>query len=345
MIYRNVEIHNVAEIVEYEDGSFSWRRLPKAVEDTLERGDQSIRQNVAGTGVELRFVMKSDTVTIRMTRLIPEEKTTNLVHIFRGGFQGTFADNCVKTSVEGDVRDYVIKKFDRQDRVELMTEITGTQWDPEVVRVCFDRGRFRIVDIIGDVEPPKPGQTPSKTMLAYGSSITHGEGSLTRPSCWVNHVAQYLGVDKRNMGFAGACRMEPAAVRYLSELGDQGKWDFATLELGINALSWEEEKIYERVRMVLEEIPGKHPHKPVFVISPFYCYNDAAELGKAKRWREIIEELIKEKAYPNVTYINGLELLDGPQYLCADCLHPSAFGYFTIAQRLIPYLEGCKVKK
>lgn len=342
MIYRNVELHNVAEVVEYEDGSFSWLRVPQAAQDTMENGEQSIKQNICGTGVEIRFVMKSDTVTVRMTRLRPEEKTTNLVHLYRGGFQGCFTDNCVSSNVTSEICDIVINKFDRQERLEKMTELTGTPWDPEVIRLCFDRGRFRIVDIIGDVEPPKASQKPAKTLLCYGSSITHGEGALTRPSTWVSQVAQYLNVDKRNMGFGGACRMEPKVVSYISELGQKGLWDFATLELGINALTWEEEKIYERVRMVLDEIPGKNPDKPVVVISPFYCYNDAREAGKAKRWREIIEEVVAEKAYPNVTYISGLELLDGPQYLCCDCLHPSAFGYMTIASRLIPHLEAWK---
>ena len=71
MIYRNVELHNVAEIVEYEDGSFSWLRVPQAAQDTMENGEQSIKQNICGTGVEIRFAMKSDTVTVRMTRLRP----------------------------------------------------------------------------------------------------------------------------------------------------------------------------------------------------------------------------------------------------------------------------------
>ena len=36
MIYKNFEIHNVEEILQNEDGSISWRRIPDFVYDGLE---------------------------------------------------------------------------------------------------------------------------------------------------------------------------------------------------------------------------------------------------------------------------------------------------------------------
>ena len=38
MIYKNVEFYNVEELIELEDGSVTWRRVPKWAEDTLEKG-------------------------------------------------------------------------------------------------------------------------------------------------------------------------------------------------------------------------------------------------------------------------------------------------------------------
>ena len=36
MVYKNIEIHNVGEIVENENGSISWIRVPCSVYDKIE---------------------------------------------------------------------------------------------------------------------------------------------------------------------------------------------------------------------------------------------------------------------------------------------------------------------
>ena len=41
MIYKNIEIFNVAEIYDCPGGGISWMRVPKNVYETLERGDQA----------------------------------------------------------------------------------------------------------------------------------------------------------------------------------------------------------------------------------------------------------------------------------------------------------------
>lgn len=63
---------------------------------------------------------------------------------------------------------------------------------------------------------------------------------------------------------------------------------------------------------------------------------------KAARWRKIIEELIGEAALPNVTYINGLDILSDPALLCSDILHPSAYGHLKIAENMYARLKDTK---
>ena len=53
-----------------------------------------------------------------------------------------------------------------------------------------------------------------------------------------------------------------------------------------------------------------------------------------KRWRRVIEEIVKELDYQNVTYISGLELLGDISLLSADEVHPNIYGCQTIADRL-----------
>jgi len=201
------------------------------------------------------------------------------------------------------------------------------------VRVIFDRGRFKIYDVIGDVVPPTESQVPRKTLLAYGSSITHGSNSIDQSHSWVSLLAHDLGMDARNLGMAGSCMLEPTMAEYIASEGEGGKWDVATLELGINALSFDDEKIKTRVENIITKVAGRNPDKPIFVISPFYyCGDDFNKNDRAKIWREIIEQTVARLDYKNVTYINGLEVLCDASYMSADEVHPNIYGVARIAE-------------
>ena len=66
MKYKNIEIQNVAEISENPDGSVSWLRVPAKVYEAMELSTKN--SAVRGcTGVELRFVIRGDRATIRMS--------------------------------------------------------------------------------------------------------------------------------------------------------------------------------------------------------------------------------------------------------------------------------------
>ena len=72
MIFKNVEIHNVAKLYEAERGGTTWLRVPEDVYSALEHGVQARNMAKSGTGVELRFVIKSgEGATIRMAQLDP----------------------------------------------------------------------------------------------------------------------------------------------------------------------------------------------------------------------------------------------------------------------------------
>ena len=106
MIYKNIEIHNIGEIIEGEaEGSIRWRRVPKTVYNKME-SEQGKRMCCGSTGVEFRFVMKSDTVKFRM-RTIGSE---GVFHVYRGSIQGGYEDHEVNKIVGKEFLDYVIKK-------------------------------------------------------------------------------------------------------------------------------------------------------------------------------------------------------------------------------------------
>lgn len=335
MIYKNMEIFNVEELIELEDGSVTWRRVPKWVEDTLERGDQSLRYSRISTGVELRFTLKSDQATIRLAK-VKDDGVDNSFCVFRGGFQGYYGDYAKSCAVSNmEVMDVVVTKHNNPDRQKLMNELTELGWDMELVRIRFDRGLFRIVDVIGDIEPPKKEQCPKKTLMTYGSSITVGMDSMAAATAWASILAQKLRWDLLNKGFAGSCLMEYDMAEYLAQLGERNAYDAGILELGINAMTFPEEKVYDRVENILRQVVGRNPDKPFFVVSPFLAPNDWASDGEnGRKWRRIIPEVVEKLNYPNLTYINGRDILNDIGLFAADGLHPSVYGHMEIAKNM-----------
>ncbi|MBR2885194.1 MAG: hypothetical protein IKB93_10420 [Clostridia bacterium] len=338
MVYKNIEFHNVEEFIQTENG-VSWLRFPLSVCDKMdsEVGKQQCRNS---TGVELRFIIKSENVTLRMRDINPKAEKTGGFHIYRGGIQGGWEDHENNTYISRDICEFKIKKTDKLPQLIRMSKEMKSEWNPNLVRVIFDRSNFEFIDIIGDVEAPQKIDTPQKTILFYGSSITHGSNSIDASHAWSSIVAYNLSMDCLNKGQAGSCMMEPVVVDYIAEKGMKNEWDIAVLELGINVLSWEREKIRERVSYAVKEIATKNMLKKVFVISPIYCCDDFDGEGNAQKWRDEIADVVKTFNYENVTYIDGSDLIGEMSLISADLLHPSIYGISRIADKLTEIIKN-----
>lgn len=333
MIYKNVQVFNTGELL-IENGILKWLRVPQNVYDNMD-GEQGKEMCRNSTGVELRFLMKGESVTLRMRSVGREGQ----FHVYRGSIQGGWEDHEVNKNVGEEFSDFVIKQSDRPHILEKISGEFDMPFSPYVIRVIFDRGYYEIADIIGDVMPPEPEMLPEKTYLAYGSSITHGSNGIDASHWWVSQVAHNIKMDCRNLGMAGSCLMEPEMVEYIASEGEKGKWNLATLELGINALSWNEEKIIERVSNTITQIAGRNPDKPIFVISPFYNMDDYEDTKMSDKWRKLIKEEVAKANYDNVTYINGNDLLGDMSLISADYVHPNIYGIAQIGERLTKIIK------
>lgn len=261
-------------------------------------------------------------------------------HIFYGEIQGGSSAHEKHKFISSEPTEFVIKKCDIIDKLKRVSEESGYLRDPEVVRIIFDRGHIKLIDIIGDIEPPRKEQQPPKTILNYGSSITHGMNSIDMSHSWTYLTAHNLNCDCRNLGMAGSCAMEPAVIDYIAEEGEKGNWDIATLEVGINVLAWEEDKIYERAVYAIEQVALRNPDKPVIVISPFYWMGDFENETEADRWRRILEEVVDKLNLKNVYYKSGLDFIDKMAYISADMVHPNIYGVQRIANVLTEFLQS-----
>ena len=102
MVYKNIEIHNVSELIQNADGSVSFRRVPQKVQNAMEMNKEICE---CATGVELRFIMKSDVVKISLKKTNDAFSTVN---VFRGDILASWDE--LEKVVTADETEIVIKK-------------------------------------------------------------------------------------------------------------------------------------------------------------------------------------------------------------------------------------------
>ncbi|MDD3713207.1 MAG: hypothetical protein PHZ28_06925, partial [Candidatus Izemoplasmatales bacterium] len=129
-------------------------------------------------GVELRFVIKNGPVKITMQSISSSSLLTTF-HVFHGGIQGGWDGHEMNRHIPVTPTEFIFERPNNMETLKLMTIQANLDWDPEVVRIIFERGEIKIIDIEGDICPPTKEQLPQKTLLTYGSSITHGSNALS----------------------------------------------------------------------------------------------------------------------------------------------------------------------
>ena len=317
MIKDGIDFHNVEEMTETEKG---WRmsRLPVSVTERMEEGASSVA--AYGTGVELRFKIRGDAATIRLRAEEAAEAQT--AYIYYGSFQGGW-ENSSRTILTQETA----LRVEKPKNLAFLKEVTqerGLAFNPEVVRVVLPYGTCCYLGVEGDVEAPSQEDYPSRTYLAYGSSITHGSLALAMPCTYPFRIAQRFGCDYLNLGSAGSARAEKALAEYLVSRRD---WDFASVELGINMLEkYSRETFEERVREFLAVLGADE--RPVFVTSIFGCFGSDPQ--KAADFRSIVKKYAVGK---RMVFTDGLELLNDPAMISQDLTHPSLEGIRQIAER------------
>ena len=317
----------MSELTENGAGGYLLHRFPLSVEQDLIDGGKNA--NMVSTGVEFRFRMLSDSVTLKLGY---SGKATS-VAIYRGGVLGSW-DEVQVPIVGGKINEIAIKKK-CTDELKMINSSAHFAFSEEVVRVVCNSATLSFYGIEGDVLPPEKEQLPKKTYLAYGSSITHGSNAVAIPASFAFRVAEHFRTDYYNLGLAGSARMEKSVIDHIAQMGEDGKWDFATVCMGINVLAMEEREFRSRVRYTVETISSKNLEKHIFFISPIFCNADMTGDRRAARWREIVGEETLRKASDFVHYINGLELLGGAHGLSGDYVHPSPLGIDEITSKLI----------
>lgn len=328
MIYENVELYNIAETfsVTGEPG-MGVCRIPLDLRAKLNASAQA--SAIQASGCEIRFKMKGEYAAVTLAMV----GSPAIAEVYCGPFM--IGWHVVDTSPT----EIVITPPDRLEVLRGMAKDRDLPFATDLFRVVLPwRPPVKILTIEGDLALPDPEQTPAATYLAYGSSITHGASGLRALGGYAARAAQHLGVDAINLGFGGGAHCETEMADYIAGRTD---WDFATLELGINMVSWLETSIFaERVAYFIPTIAKAHPDQWIFCIDVFPFYMDFdPDSERNHAYRAVVREVVEALDYPKVLHLDGRDLLRDATGLTADVVHPAPHGMEEIAANLATRIQ------
>lgn len=338
MLYKNAELYNIRVMAPLPGGGFRLSRIP----DDLRLKINANAQNTAfyTCGCEIRFNMRLGPAKIVLRRApgngVPVDPA-GVAEVWFGPFEGDWT--ICPRSIGPEPTTITINAPANLDLLRRYARENGLAYDPALVRVILPYDWYtELVDIEGEIDPPRAEQAPARKMLAYGSSITHGGGAVRPTESYAMLTASRLGMDLINLGFAGSAHMEAEMARFIAHDVD---WDLATLEMGINVIgSWPVEQFRERVGVFVREIATAHPERWIFCIDLFTCVHDLNRDPMIDAYRQVVRETVEGLALSRLVYINGQTLLTGDDGLTADLVHPSSAGMQEIATRLIEVIRS-----
>ena len=324
MIWNNVELFNVDHIEKRDNGDVVLYRFPKDVINAFGDDFQHESKYVARmtTGCEIRFVCDAVDITLSAS------DEDGYVEIYRGDFY------CRTERIKKGVRNRIALR--KKSNIDLynMSDVKTT-FSNDVWRIIFAHdfcGVICDIDAYTPIRPPVNEELPSKIMLAYGSSITHGACSQVYTNSYISRCAKHLGVDVLCKGMGGSCFCEPKVADYI----ECAEWDFAVLELAVNMIDhFTSQQFKERVEFLVKKSLTKN--RPVVLISHFRHFRDLDGATGGKLNNELIaitKEIYDKYNCDNLFYIDGKSIIDDYTMLSADLIHPSIYGHSEMGKKI-----------
>jgi lysophospholipase L1-like esterase len=314
MRYGNVELHNVCAITEDKGKpGFGISRLPLEILGDINAGARNMVR--MGAGCEIRGLLAQGGQAKVVLQVMDSNTTPPLVTVYHGCF-------CSQSIVIGSEPTEIIVKYPAT--MAAMSQISAERklpFDPGLLRIRLPPiHTASIISIDGDLSYPVHEALPSRTLLCYGSSITHGACAIPPEGTYASQCARRLGCDLINLGCGGSAQMDRAIADHIASRRD---WDVATLEMGINVRTWPLEKFYPVAENFVSTIAAAHPEKYIFCIDMFTndCDFEAAP-SKGVGFREALKEIAGKFNTGKVIHVDGRDILTDPTGLRTDLVHP-----------------------
>ena len=182
---------------------------------------------------------------------------------------------------------------------------------------------------------------PKKSLVCYGSSITHSVRAKSPYYTWPSIAAKEKNMHITNLGFGGNCILDPIMGYVMRDI----EADLFCLELGANCYGGNltDRSFGPCTIGLIETIRQKHKDTPIVILSPIYFPAGEIEKGKSRMNMPDMRCVLKQtvdifRSYGdvNIYYVSGLDVFGSEDVVYMDDkIHPNAEGQFVLAQKFI----------
>jgi hypothetical protein len=337
MIYQNLMFHNVSyvESVEGKEGVKLYR-FSKRARDGMYEGTRAVDHCPAG--VEIRFIPSNDNPTVKLYNY----KNTENISIYLGDYQLSqhfFEMGPIELKIEIN-ETYVAYK-------DLLNKVGEYTYHPNMVRIIFwgTESDIHFISADGVKCPPNDNMLPKKSILTYGTSITHGYSSNSPVLSYAYQVAWRLKMQLINLGLSGNAFLEPSIAEFIADRND---WDVALFCISVNmyAAGVSTKEFYDAAYNFIKIIKEKHPKKSVFCMSMLTFHKDMgvkhprySMTTTSNEYRNALKAVADDLKFDNLYYIDGLKMLHQTG-LSADLIHPGVLGMIKIGENVSEIIEN-----
>ena len=313
---------------ETNDGIFFYRFTKEQEEAYKElRLDFHYKGTFATSGIKFRFKTDSKKLFLKALAVNAGVRGYYSIEVFVNGKRIDDINNF--SDVVGKIDNYTnveyqhgecSKSFDLGEGIKDVC--VYLPWSVNTILKSFE------LDDNSFVEPVKP----SKNLLCFGDSITHGVDALYPSNKYASQLADLLDAQEYNKAVSGD-RFFPE----LAKLKDDLEPDYITIAYGTNDWFHSTRKEFEEnCRKFYSNIIENYPNAKIVGITPIWRkdMNDEHAFGKFSEIADVISEQTKD--FKNVTIINGFNLVPREeQYFADKRLHPNDMGFKLYFKSLI----------
>lgn len=227
-------------------------------------------------------------------------------------------DNCADIELPPDLTEFYLPEINFSKEFEL------TKGD-KVIEIHLPYASIGVIEEISiddgaSLVPIKP----SKKLLAFGDSITHGSMARHPSDRYTAKLANALDAEEINKGIGGDCFF-PA----IASTPDSFTPNYITVAYGTNDwYSNTRTEFRKNCKDFFLKLHASYPNTMIFAISPIWRSDTHVEkqFGDFSLIFEDIKELVSD--IENVIYIDGMDLIPHNTELFGDLsVHPNSAGF------------------
>ncbi|MEK6795626.1 MAG: GDSL-type esterase/lipase family protein [Spirochaetota bacterium] len=196
------------------------------------------------------------------------------------------------------------------------------------------------VDVLGITVPDNarfetPAPRPTKRLIAYGDSVTHGFTASEVTKSYIFRFANRMDWQLVNMGIGGRSASPNEGAFIASQNGD-----VISILIGVN--DWQGGRAIASFKSnyegFLKNLRGVQPNVPLIIITPLWVpasWKPATATIELEEYRRTIREIVAALGDANIKLIDGPSLIDHEDgFFDKVGVHPNDDGFAQMAERL-----------